>query len=119
MNEFSTTASEDQPVDQEDEERPDDGGDEPGRFAFLIPADLLADEPRQQGSGDAQEDGHDASARVSSRHEQFGNSAGDQPDYDPAEDSIGFDHLYPLPVPPPKRAADAVLIAPTSVIETS
>src|SRR6185437_14351772 len=76
-------AARDQPVNDEQDDRADDRGDEARALAGLVPADRVADPSGDQRSRNPQKDGNDAAARVSPRHQQLGDEARDSADDDP------------------------------------
>src|SRR5918995_837676 len=85
-------AAQDQAIDEQDDERPNDRGDEAGALARIVPADRLAEESGEQRSGDAEKDGDDAPARIAPGHQQLGKPAGQQADDNPAEDAVILHH---------------------------
>src|SRR5512139_626041 len=91
-------AAQDHPIDQQNKERTDDCGDKTRGFAFVVPANRLPEETCKQCTRNAEQYGDQATARVLPRHQKLGNAAGEQADYDPAEDPVIFDHPYCLPV---------------------
>src|SRR5690348_626127 len=89
------SAAGDQPVDQEENDGPDDGGDEAGALACAIPANGMTDPACQQSTGDPKQDRNDAPARIASGRQQLRDRAGDSADDDPADDSVMFHAASP------------------------
>src|SRR5687768_14714309 len=65
----------DQPVDEQDQDRADDGGEEARAFARFVPAQRLAEETGQHRAGDADHDRDQAAAGIASRHHRLGDGA--------------------------------------------
>src|SRR4029079_19371791 len=78
-----------QPVDEEDNERSNDGGKEARAFAVMIPADRTAEEAGEKSSGDTEQDGEDAAAGVTAWHEQLRDRAGKTADHNPSKYAVG------------------------------
>src|SRR5687767_6318431 len=87
-----SAAAQHQAVDEEQDERTDDGGDEARTFARFIPADCLAEESREQRTRNAEKDRDDAAARIAPGHQQLGDPAGQQADDNPADNAVILHH---------------------------
>mgnify|MGYP006983368265 CR=1 FL=1 len=68
----------DDAVEDQQEDRPEDGSDETDRVRFVIPVQGLTDEFRDKSSRNTDDGGDDATAGVFSRHEELGNSSDDE-----------------------------------------
>src|SRR5258707_1349531 len=67
----------DEAVDQQQDEGADDRSDEACAFvAGPVPAERSSDPPGHKRSGDAEQDGDDAPARVAARHQELGDCSG-------------------------------------------
>src|ERR1043166_3841275 len=84
-------AAGDQAPDDEYDDRANDRANEPGTFASPIPADGLAEISGYDRTDDAEDSGHDEAARLVlvTRHEEFGDDAGDQANDDGPDDFHG------------------------------
>src|SRR4051812_39078761 len=66
----STSPAGDHPVDEQDQHRADDRGEEPRPLARLIPVELLAEESGKHGAANAQQYGNQAAAGVAARDDR-------------------------------------------------
>src|SRR4051794_29021352 len=73
-------------VDRQQDHRTDDGADEAGPLARLIPTDRLTEPGRDQGTGDAEQDSDDETSGIATGHEQLGDDSGQQADDDGSDD---------------------------------
>ena len=62
----------DHPVDEQDQHRADDRGEEARAFAGAVPAELLAEEAGEHRAGNADHDRDQAAARVAARRDRLG-----------------------------------------------
>ena len=74
----SRGASADQVIDAQEDDGSDQGHDESRGLSFLIKSDGATEPGSDQGSGDADEDGDDESARIFARHDEFGEGSDDE-----------------------------------------
>jgi hypothetical protein len=100
MNGLASPAVQNEPVDEQDHDRPHDGRKKSGSLIFRpVPVHGAPDETGQQRTGDSEENGDDASARVLAGHQQLRNAARKQTDHNPGEDSVFSQHnIQMLPV---------------------
>src|SRR6059058_818130 len=77
-----------QAVQEQDDERADDGRNEARAFAGTVPSHDVTEPSGEQRPGNPEQDGDDTSARVLARHQQLGNGAGKASDDDPANDPV-------------------------------
>src|SRR5580765_2589699 len=80
------TATNPQAIDRQDHDGADHRHDEPDRLSGLIHAEGSADPAAEHGADDAENDGHDHAPGVTARHDELGNDADDQSEYDPQKD---------------------------------
>src|SRR5262245_29836795 len=79
--------SDGQPIENEQDDRADDGHDETHRIALAVQPHGPPQKPAEQRSGDAQQYGDDEPAGVAPGHQELRDDADDQTEDDPTDDS--------------------------------
>ena len=105
-----------EPVEPEQDECPDQGHHKARGIVRAVQPDRPPEPAAEQGTDDAQHDGHENAAWVAPRHYQLGEGADNQPENDPAEDAEYWDLPYEpecrngiaAPVPPRDGASAAL-----------
>lgn len=69
-----------QSIENQENDRADDRGDESRRLAFGIPMQSAADKSGKKRAGDAEKNRDDEAARIFPRHQKLRDSADDEPD---------------------------------------
>src|ERR1700680_2177265 len=77
--------ADDQPVDEQQNDRPDNRADPSGRL-LLTSKQRRRQEAADERAGNAEENGHDPATRVMSRHEELGDRAYDETEQQPSND---------------------------------
>src|SRR4051812_8735531 len=85
----SASAPGHQPIDEEDQDRADDRGEEAGALARPIPAQLLAEKAGDQGAGDAEQNRDQAAAGIAAGGDRLRDGAGEEADENPPEPIMG------------------------------
>src|SRR5205085_6230551 len=84
----NASTARDHPVDEQKEERADNGRDEARPLILAIPAHVVADPTGKESAGNSQEHGDDAAAGIFARHQQLGDSPREAADDNPADDPV-------------------------------
>src|SRR6266568_8458707 len=92
----ASPAARNQAVDGEQDQRANDGNDDRAQIHAGDPTttEQAEHEPADQRAGDSDQHGHDDAARVTSRHDQLGEDAGNQSENDPRD----YAHTLPYSV---------------------
>src|SRR4051794_19859012 len=76
-----TPPADEEPVEEQQEHCAEHRSNDPGTSSRIaVPTERSANEPGEQRAGDTQQDRNQKAARITSRHEQFGDSADNEPD---------------------------------------
>src|ERR1700741_4207752 len=77
------------PIESENDQSAHDGADEARRLAFAIPTDSLTEPGRQKGAANAEQHRDDEAGRVTARHQEARDQAGEEADDEGSDDAHG------------------------------